>query len=622
MNTFARVARASLLVLFVAACTVAFAEKHALLIGIDQYQDSDRITSLGGAAADAKGLAKTLREVGKFEDVRVLTSEDTNKPTRSSIIFEVEQLADRVKPGDLVLFVFSGHGVQLNGTSYLVPYDCDMRTDLTLQASSLPASTLLALFGKMPAGVLIDCFDMCRNDPHKGGSRGDTPNLLSEKQARDLVLVPAASQGGQSGPDSVVTLFACQAGQRSWEWPGKKRGIFSLCLENAFRGGADDQGQVRLQKLLGLLGSSVEDVAKKELNQQQRPRVEISAPAGFDVTLADGLTPGPSDSTHPSTTNAEYDAAIKRANELYDDKRYDAAEEKFAEAYTLKPNAYAMFWQGRCAYMNDKYDHALDLLTKAAELDPKYGPTYSNFGWIYIAKGDLDKAEENFKKAAELGPAGITWMNLAECEIKVKKLDEADEDFKKALEADPQNSPNTNRYGVFLLDYRNNPVAAEGYFKKAAEIDPKNARPVGNLGYIREVYDHNPAAAMTLFEKAIEIDPTYSYGMGRLGNLKLESDPAKAKELLTKATDLDPKNDFAWNALGVAFWNEKNYTEAERDFRKAAELDQKDGTYLANLAGALLRLNRKGEAIVEAKKALDLGYKDHWVFKELGLGGL
>ncbi|HWA83581.1 MAG TPA: caspase family protein [Fimbriimonadaceae bacterium] len=622
MNTFACLARAAFLLLFVAACSASFAEKHALLIGIDQYQDADRITSLGGAAADAKGLAKVLRDVAKFEDVRVLTSEDASKPTRSSIIFEVEQLAERVKPGDLVLFAFSGHGVQINGASYLVPYDCDLRTDLTLQASSLPSSTLLAMFAKMPAGVLIDCFDMCRNDPHKG-SRGDTPNLLSEKQARDLVLVPTASQGGQGGPDSVVTLFACQAGQRSWEWPGKNRGIFSLCLEDAFRGGADDQGQVRLQKLLGLLGSTVESVAKKELNQQQRPRVEISAPAGFDVTLADGLPPGPSDGTnHPSNANGQYDAAVKRANELYDDKRYDAAEEKFAEAYALKPTAYAMFWQGRCAYMADKWDHALDLLAKAADLDPKYGPIYSNFGWVYLAKNDLNKAEENFKKAADLGPAAITWMNLGECEIKVKKIDEADAAFKKALEAEPQNAVNMNRYGVFLLDYRDNAAIAEGYFKKAADLDPKYSRPIGNIAYIREQYDHKPDEAIPLYEKAIAMDPTYSYGMGRLGNLKLKKDPAEAKKLLTKATDLDPKNDFAWNSLGVAFWDEQNYTEAEADFRKAAELDQKGGTYLANLAGALLKLNRKGEAIVEAKKALALGYKDHWVFKELGLGGL
>lgn len=622
MNHFARLARAALLVSFVAASVLALAEKHALLIGIDEYQDSDRISSLGGAAADAKGLAKALEEVGKFSDVRVVTSEDGSKPTRSNILFEVEQLSKRVKPGDMVLFAFSGHGIELNQTTYLIPYDGDLRTELTLQASSIPASTLLALFAKMPAGVLIDCFDMCRNDPHKG-SKGDTPNLLNDKQARELVLVPSSDQAGQSGPESVVTLFACQSGQRSWEWPGKKRGIFSLCLENALRTGAvDDQGEVRLQKLLGLLGSTVQDVAKKELNEAQRPRVEISAPAGFDVALAEGLPKAVS--TEPTTstnTNSLYDAALKRGHELVEAKRFDAAEEKFAEAYGIKPTAYAEFWQGRCAVLAKNYEHATELLNKAKELDPTYGPIYSNFAWISFNQGDYKAAEGNFKKATDLGPSSTTWMNLAKCEVKLKSFDAADEAFKKALEADPKSSSNTNQYALFLLDHRSNPLAAEEYLKKAAELDPKNPFPVANLGALREDNDHNNEAAITLYESAVAIDPKCAYALGRLGHLKLAKDKAEGIKLLKQAVAIDAHEDTAWNYLGNAYWDDKNYAEAESSYRKASEADPEDGLYHANIACAMLRLNRKGEAIVEARKALDLGFKDHWIFKELGLGG-
>src|SRR6185437_4977877 len=60
--------------LFVLACLGGFllggatcrADNYALLIGIDQYQQSDAINGLAGASNDAKGLAATLEQVSGF----------------------------------------------------------------------------------------------------------------------------------------------------------------------------------------------------------------------------------------------------------------------------------------------------------------------------------------------------------------------------------------------------------------------------------------------------------------------------------------------------------------------------------------------------------------------------
>ena len=69
----------------------ACADQYALLIGIDAYQDANRVNPLHAAAADAKGVAEALRDYSAFAaaHVRVLTSDGDTKPTRSNILFEI-----------------------------------------------------------------------------------------------------------------------------------------------------------------------------------------------------------------------------------------------------------------------------------------------------------------------------------------------------------------------------------------------------------------------------------------------------------------------------------------------------------------------------------------------------
>src|ERR1044072_8958137 len=78
---------------------VSGAERHALLVGVDEYDQSNFIRALSAAGADAEALGKTLGEVAKVkpEHLRILTSKSGIKPTNTNILFELEQLGENVK---------------------------------------------------------------------------------------------------------------------------------------------------------------------------------------------------------------------------------------------------------------------------------------------------------------------------------------------------------------------------------------------------------------------------------------------------------------------------------------------------------------------------------------------
>ena len=84
-------------------------KKQALLIGINNYQS---INGLQGCINDVTNVRDILKTFFGFtnNDIRVLT--DT-RATRANILSRLEKMVSQGKPGDLLVFQFSGHGSQI-----------------------------------------------------------------------------------------------------------------------------------------------------------------------------------------------------------------------------------------------------------------------------------------------------------------------------------------------------------------------------------------------------------------------------------------------------------------------------------------------------------------------------
>src|SRR5262249_14342966 len=123
--------------------------------------------------------------------------------------------------------------------------------------------------------------------------------------------------------------------------------------------------------------------------------------------------------------------------------------------------------------------------------------------------------------------------------------------------------------------------------------------------------------AVELFTAATDKDPTYAlawsgladtYSMmsGYGGSMPLEDARPKAKAAALKAVELDDSLAEAHTSLGSAKESEWDWTGAEKEYKKAIELNPNYATAHHWYSGLLAALGKQDEALAEAKQAIEL----------------
>ncbi|MER9217276.1 caspase family protein, partial [Mesorhizobium sp. M0663] len=132
-----------------------FDRSLAFIIAIDNY--SNGVPRLRTPVADAKALAKCLREDHGFETELILNSAATLGGLRTFL----SGLPDRVGGGDRVLFYFAGHGIatpsDTGPTGYILPQDADQNTS----ANYLPMLELDTALSALPCRHMLVILDCC-----------------------------------------------------------------------------------------------------------------------------------------------------------------------------------------------------------------------------------------------------------------------------------------------------------------------------------------------------------------------------------------------------------------------------------------------------------------------------
>ncbi len=235
--------------------------RFALVVGIDRYGDYSSLGNLRGCVADAQAISKVLVERCGYAAERVVALTDTQ--FRVPIRRRIESLFQGLKPEDVVLFYFSGHGMRgPDGQDYLVPLDGDPNDPSHTMLSTQEVRELLRKSG---AGQILMVMDCCRNtaDGRAASARGfGERSVAAEKDARDLVVFQSC------GPDEV-----------SHELPDSNRGAYSSYLEEGLSGQADANGDglVTVAELQTYVRDHVSDWAR------QHKTVQVPAVSLTDV---------------------------------------------------------------------------------------------------------------------------------------------------------------------------------------------------------------------------------------------------------------------------------------------------------------------------------------------------
>ncbi len=164
---------------------------HALVIGNAAYPGSGR---LDNPVNDANAISLKLRSMG----FTVTTVTDAN---RQRLVQAMSQFRRSAASADLSLLFYSGHGVQIFGTNYILPTDVD-QTD-TAQATIQGVRLNEVIENFMPGKTKIVFLDACRDNPlQRTGDRSVTKGLAPISVAEGT-LISYATKDGQVAADGV-----------------------------------------------------------------------------------------------------------------------------------------------------------------------------------------------------------------------------------------------------------------------------------------------------------------------------------------------------------------------------------------------------------------------------------
>src|SRR6266446_6154574 len=145
---------AATLLLF--ACQPAFAEKRvALVLGNSAYQN---VAPLANPVNDSAKIASTLKAAG-FDVVdsrHDLPAAETRRALRD--------FADRSRDADIAVVYYAGHGMEVDGTNYLIPVDAKLERDTDVYDEALSLDRVLVAIEPATRLRLV-ILDACRDNP-------------------------------------------------------------------------------------------------------------------------------------------------------------------------------------------------------------------------------------------------------------------------------------------------------------------------------------------------------------------------------------------------------------------------------------------------------------------------
>ncbi len=163
---------------------VANESRTALVIGNAAYADAP----LANPVHDAEDMAAALRRSG-FKVNLYLNS------NRRQMKKAIQALGDQLRYGGVGLFYFAGHGIQVNGTNYLVPVGADVKTEADIEFEAVDANRVLAQMQTADNRLNMVFLDACRNNPYKRSFRSASNGLAAMDAPRGSLVSFATAPG-------------------------------------------------------------------------------------------------------------------------------------------------------------------------------------------------------------------------------------------------------------------------------------------------------------------------------------------------------------------------------------------------------------------------------------------
>ena len=255
-------------------------KRYAICIGINGYEHPE-IQELSKARNDAVALGEVLKGAGQFDQVFVMTDEIDPRydemrlyPRLVNIRDRLKYLEDFIKPEDLVLFSFSGHGISNSaGEGFLLVADTNYNS---VFETSFPIADVTDWLKRLKVRKSLLLIDACREKVTETASKGFSKNNLKSAKF--------------DSAEVAAVFYATKSGWYSYEDRNSDFGVFTKYLLQGIKGKADYQlgnrdGIVTFRELSSYVEEAVTNYAL-ELGLKQKPYTKIYGETFGDLALS------------------------------------------------------------------------------------------------------------------------------------------------------------------------------------------------------------------------------------------------------------------------------------------------------------------------------------------------
>jgi peptidoglycan/xylan/chitin deacetylase (PgdA/CDA1 family)/tetratricopeptide (TPR) repeat protein len=420
-----------------------YRESWAVVIGINDYQNWPKLRY---AVNDATSIDEVL--VSKFgfqpDHIRKLLNGDATRTRIMQVLGDEFTDPNKVQREDRVFFFFAGHGATRTmgdgrQIGFIVPVDADRENyySTAISMTQLREATDL-IAAKHIYFVMDSCYSGLALSRGAGAFSKDRSYLeeITRRTSRQILTAGGADQQvaddgpnghsvftwallqglqGQADLDGNGFITASELGSYispvvaslSKQTPtvgnlvGSEGGEFIFELRPEPLTSLSRQMDGQALQLTGQLATLQKEIAAKQaelLRLQQSVQAESTRLT--QLTRSAATPPAPA---RPKANQA-YDLD-RQGQQLYREKKYDEALQKFQQAVDLKPgDAVLLNNLGFLYYRMSRYDDALAYLQKTLAADPKRKEAYGNIADVFLKMGRKEDARQNYQRYLELFP--------------------------------------------------------------------------------------------------------------------------------------------------------------------------------------------------------------------------
>ena len=171
----------------------------AMVIGNSAYQN---VNQLPNPAKDAEAIGEMLKKAG-FDVVDSRQNVGVADMKRM-----IRNFSDKVANADVAVVYYAGHGIEVDGTNYMVPVDAKLERDIDVEDEAVSLDRIVRTLD--PAKKLrLVILDACRDNPFATAmkrsisSRGIERGLGKVEPSNPNTLIAYAAKAGSTASDGV-----------------------------------------------------------------------------------------------------------------------------------------------------------------------------------------------------------------------------------------------------------------------------------------------------------------------------------------------------------------------------------------------------------------------------------